>query len=89
MPNVNAIAKTGKLPGMMGAGMMGAALPGRPDAEKPSLEKVKDLLQQAMDMLAALGANDIVPGEPAGPAMPAPRPRPPMAPRPGNIPPMM
>lgn len=66
---------------MMVSGMPGAG-PGMgpgagPEKEKPSLSKVKDLLQQAMDMLALLGAEDEAEGEGISPA-PTPEPRPPL-----------
>lgn len=88
MPNDKAIdpGKKPNIPGMPG----GAApkLPGGPDEEKPSLAKVKDLLQQAMDMLALLGAGDAADlGLPVPP--PTPAPRAPMAPRKATPSPMM
>ena len=68
-------------------GPVGAPLtdiPGEEGDEKASLAKVKDLLQQAMDMLGELGANE---GAPVEGGMPLPPPgmsarRPPMKPRP-------
>jgi len=67
-----------------GAGMP-PELPGMEAKEGPSLAKVKDLLQQAMDMLGELGANEgaEVGGGIGAPFPPPPVRRPPMKPRPG------
>lgn len=53
-------------------------------AEKASIVKVKDLLQQAMDMLTELDTKAEPPGLGPGPAPPSER-RPPMSPRPGPM----
>jgi len=68
----------------VGGGMgMPPEIPGAEAKEGPSIAKVKDLLQQAMDMLSDLGANE---GAEVGGGLGAPLPemerRPPMKPRP-------
>lgn len=76
-------------PGMMGDMLTGAGPgagpavpPPGPEKEEPSLAKVKNLLQQAMDMLAKMGAEDEEEGAEVMPAA-APEPRPPLRTAPG------
>jgi hypothetical protein len=89
-PNAAAMpVKTGNIPGLMGGAAPKPVIPPTPDTEKPSLSKVKDLLQQAMDMIGELGANDQVGagGPPVPPVNPTPRPRMPMKPTKQPMPP--